>query len=66
MTRRPRRLPPGRAPWDSLNGLRVGVFSGGLLGALATAVTDVSNAWLVLVGGAFGGVVGYWSERRRT
>ena len=36
-----------------------------LLGALLTALTSVTNAWLVLVGGVVGAAVGYRSQRSR-
>ena len=62
--RDPDRLPPGRQPYDPLNGLRVGALSGGLMGAIATFATGAGYAWLVLVGAGVGGAVGYWFERR--
>jgi uncharacterized protein YcfJ len=58
------RLPPGWQPYDLLNGLRVGALAGGLLGAIATVATSVTNVWLVFVGAAGGGAIGFWSERR--
>ncbi|MFH1331224.1 MAG: hypothetical protein ABIJ48_11300 [Actinomycetota bacterium] len=47
-----------------MNGLRVGALVGGLLGAIATAATSVTNVWLVFAGAAGGGAIGFWSERR--
>lgn len=61
----PRSLPPGRQPYDPLNGLRVGALSGGLLGGIATAATSGGYIWLVLVGAVVGGAAGYWFESRR-
>lgn len=58
------RVPSGHEPHDPLNGIRVGALIGGLLGALITALTSVANAWLVLIGGAVGAVVGYRSQRK--
>ena len=60
---RPSRLPPGRQPYDALNGLRVGAFAGLAIGAGIAAVTRV--AWLVLIGAIAGAVIGYTWERRR-
>jgi hypothetical protein len=60
----PPRLPPGRQPYDPLNGLRVGALSGGLTGAVAAVVIGPVYAWLVLVGAVAGGAIGYWYERR--
>ncbi len=59
------RLPAGRPPWDTLNGFRVGAFAGGILGALVMLVAGRSAFWVVLVGAAVGGAVGYWVERRK-
>lgn len=50
---------------DPVNGLRVGALAGGLLGALVTALTSTSYAWVVLVLGVVGGVLGYLTERSR-
>ncbi len=58
-------IPPGHEPHDPLNGIRIGALVGGLLGALLTALTSVANAWLVLVGGVVGAIVGYRSQRPR-
>ncbi len=57
------RLPPGRQLYDPLNGLRVGVFAGVIVGGAVFALTGAVTA---LIGGAvLGGAVGYVSERRR-
>lgn len=50
---------------DPINGLRVGALAGGLLGALITVLTSTSYAWIVLVLGVVGGVIGYLTERSR-
>ena len=60
------RLPPGRQPYDPLNGLRVGALVGAFLGTAATAVSSVTSVWLVLVGAAIGGVIGYAVERQQS
>ncbi len=59
------RLPAGRPPWDPLNGLRIGVLVGGVVGVTITLITPVTGIWLTLAGGAVGGALGYWSEKRR-
>ena len=61
-----REPPAGWTPWDPVNGLRVGVLAGGLVGVAATALIGGRAAWLILVGGALGGAVGYWTQTRRT
>lgn len=58
------RLSPGQQPYDSLNGLRVGVLAGGLLGALGTWAF-ATPPWPVFVLAAVGGAIGYWSERQK-
>ena len=57
------RLAPGRQPYDPLNGLRIGAFAGGILGAIAAGVTRV--VWFLPAGAVLGGTVGYWTERRK-
>lgn len=57
------RLPAGRQPYDSLNGLRIGALVGGLVGAAVAAVARIP--WLILAGAAVGGGVGFWFERRK-
>jgi len=59
----PPRLPPGRQPYDLLNGLRVGAFAGLAVGAIATALTRIP--WLLLIGAIGGAAIGYLWERRR-
>lgn len=59
------RFPPGRQPYDALNGLRVGGLAGAVLGAVVTAFTTVGLVWLVPVGAVAGAVAGYLYERRR-
>jgi hypothetical protein len=59
------RLPPGRQPYDALNGLRVGGLAGALLGAGVTALTTIGLVWLVPVGAVAGATAGYLYERRR-
>jgi hypothetical protein len=53
------------AAHDPINGLRVGMLAGGLLGALVTILTSTSLAWLVFVLGIAGGAAGYLTERSR-
>ncbi len=55
------KLPPGRQPYDPLNGLRVGALAGALLGAVVAAVTGAG--WLILVGAIVGAIAGYVRER---
>jgi len=57
------RLPPGRQPYDALNGVRVGGFAGLALGAIAAAVTHVP--WFLVIGVLLGAAAGYLWERRR-
>ena len=57
------RLPPGRQPYDALNGLRVGALAGAVLG-FVIAVLSPLGAWVLFVTAAVGAAVGYWSERR--
>ena len=59
----PSRLPPGKQPYDALNGLRVGAFAGLVLGATVAALTRI--AWFLLIGAIAGAIVGYVWERRR-
>lgn len=57
------RLPPGRQPYDSLVGLRVGAIAGGVLGAVAAVV--LTQPLLILAGALIGGAVGYLTERQK-
>ena len=59
------RLPPGRQPYDVLNGLRIGALVGGILGAILIVVTPLDSLWVLLAGAVIGGLVGYLYERRR-
>ncbi len=56
-------LPPGRQPYDPLVGFRAGAIAGGILGAILVAVSSLANFWVVLVGAAIGGGIGYWTEK---
>jgi len=58
-------LPPGRQPYDVLNGLRIGALVGGILAAIVMVFTSLNSLWVLLIGAAIGGVVGYLYERRR-
>ena len=58
-------LPPGRQPYDVLNGLRIGALAGGIVGAIVLVVTSLESLWVLLVGAAIGAVVGYVYERRK-
>ena len=56
--------PPGTQPYDTLNGLRIGALAGGLIGMIPTAIFGAAHAWLILLGVAVGGAIGYAYERR--
>ena len=56
---------PGDQPWDPANGLRVGLVAGGLVGVVVTLLTGLANFWVVVVCGALGGGIGFWSAKRR-
>jgi len=58
-------LPTGKAPWDPLNGLRIGALAGGLLGASTVALIGSGGVWVVLTGAAAGGAIGYWTQKRQ-
>lgn len=58
-----RPLPPGRQPYDPLNGVRVGALAGALAGVVATAATRTT--WFLLAGAVIGGAIGYLTERRK-
>lgn len=57
-------LPPGKTPWDPVNGVRIGAIAGALVGGfvhLVLGVTILAIIGLALVGGA----IGYAVERPR-
>ena len=58
----PSTLPPGRQPYDLLNGLRIGSLAGGIVGIVIGAMTGAW--WLLLVGVVGGGAAGFAFERR--
>ena len=57
-------LPPGRQPYDPLNGLRVGALAGGIFGAVIAGLTDI-GFWFVLFAAIVAATVGYWTQKRR-
>jgi hypothetical protein len=59
------RLPAGRPPWDTWNGVRVGLLAGGSIGVVAVAIAQSNLYWVALIPAALGGFIGYWSEARR-
>lgn len=59
------RLPPGRQPYDALNGLRIGALAGGVLGVIATVLFSLANIGPTLAGAVIGGAAGYFSEKRK-
>jgi hypothetical protein len=59
------RLPAGRPPWDTWNGVRVGLLAGGLIGVVLVAIVQSNLYWVALLPAALGGVIGYWSESRK-
>jgi|COG998Drversion2_1049125.scaffolds.fasta_scaffold01557_3 hypothetical protein len=58
------RYPPGRQPYDPLNGFRVGALFGGIIGVLPAAILGPYTAVTMVGGAAIGGAVGYWWEKR--
>jgi hypothetical protein len=60
-----RRPPTGRHGHGPVNGLRVGALAGGLFGAAGALLAGAGVGWFLLVGGALGGAIGYWSEKRK-
>ena len=58
-----RRFPPGRQPYDVLNGMRIGALVGVILGAVITAIWDL-GVWPILIGAVVFGLVGFTYERR--
>jgi hypothetical protein len=59
------RLPPGLPPWDTWNGVRVGLLAGGLIGVLLVALSGSNSYWLALIPAFLGSVAGYWNESRK-
>lgn len=49
---------PGHTNYDWINGMRVGIVVGGVLGILAGVLIGWAPFVLLLVGGAAGGVLG--------
>jgi hypothetical protein len=58
------RLPPGRQPYDPLNGLRVGALAGGIVGAVIAGLTDL-GLWFVFLTAIVAATVGYVTQRRK-
>jgi hypothetical protein len=58
------RLPPGRQPYDPLNGLRVGALTGGIIGAVIAGFTDL-GIWFVALTAIVAAAVGYWTQKRK-
>ncbi len=58
------RLPPGRQPYDPLNGLRIGALAGGIVGAVIAGLTGL-GIWLVLVTAIVAAAFGYSSQKRK-
>lgn len=54
-----------RAPWDPLNGFRVGALTGGVVGVLVSVGLSVTPLGPLLIGTIGGGVIGYRSEKRK-
>ena len=57
-------LEPGEQPYDSLNSVRIGALVGGIVGAVVLVLIPAATFWVVVIGAAFGGAVGYWARRR--
>ena len=53
---------PGRMPYDTIIGMRVGGVSGALVGGGLFVLTGF--AWLIVLGAVAGGLVGYFWEKR--
>ena len=58
-------LPPGRQPWDPVNGLRIGALIGALLGAGVGALVGVLELWVIALAAIAGGLLGWRSEKRK-
>lgn len=52
-------------PHDAWNGIRVGSIVGVIVGAGVAALLNSASLWLLVIGAAVGGVIGYVRERRR-
>lgn len=57
-------LPPGRQPYDPLNGLRVGALTGGIIGAVIAGFTDI-GIWFVFLTAIAAAAIGYWMQKRK-
>lgn len=57
-------LPPGRQPYDPLNGLRIGALTGGIIGAVIAGLTGV-GIWFVFVAAIAAAAIGYWTQKRK-
>ncbi len=58
------KLPPGRQPYDPLNGLRIGALTGGIAGAIVAGLTDI-GIWFVFLTAIVAAAVGYWTQKRK-
>ncbi len=58
------KLPPGRQPYDPLNGLRIGALTGGIAGAVVAGLTGV-GIWFVFLAAIVAAAVGYWTQKRK-
>lgn len=56
----------GHPPHDAANGLRVGAFAGGVLGAIVVWLFGVTSIWVVVAGAVLGGGYGYVSQLRKS
>ncbi|MDH3706920.1 MAG: hypothetical protein OES57_12695 [Acidimicrobiia bacterium] len=57
-------LPPGKTPWDPVNGVRIGAIAGALVGGFVHLVLGITI--LAIIGLAvIGGAIGYAVERPR-
>ena len=57
-------LPPGRQPYDPLNGLRIGALTGGIIGAVIAGLTNV-GIWFVFLLAIVAAVTGYWTQKSK-
>ena len=64
-TRQPARYPEGHQPWDPINGMRVGSFTGALVGAGAALIVGSAFLWFIFGGAAVGGAIGYFEQKRK-